>query len=88
MTADDSKIRFEGGDGSSADSAVIIRGAEDSMEGISAEYEWLGREYPGATMVQQSLRHEGDRMYDVLQIETQDGASQEIWFDISDFFGT
>jgi hypothetical protein len=88
MTPDDSGVRYEGGDGRSADSAIIIRGAADSMEGISAEYEWLEREYPGATMRMQSLRPEGDGMYDVLEIVTEDGASHEIWFDISDFFGT
>lgn len=88
MTPDDSGVRYEGGDGSSADSAIIIRGAGDSMVGISAEYAWLEREYPGATMRAQSLRHEGDRMYDVLEIVTEDGANREIWFDISDFFGT
>jgi hypothetical protein len=88
MSPDDSGISYEGGDGHNVDSAVIVRGAEDSMEGISAEYKWLEREYPGATLRMQSLREQGGRMYDVLEIETSDGASQEIWFDISDFFGT
>lgn len=88
MSPDDSGISYEGGDGHSAESAVIVRGAEDSMEGISAEYKWLEREHPGATLRMQSLREQGGRMYDVLEIETSDGASQEIWFDISDFFGT
>jgi hypothetical protein len=68
MTPDDPAIRFEGGDGSSADSAVIIRGGEDGMEGVSAEYKWLEREYPDATLRMQSLRQEGSCMYDVLEI--------------------
>lgn len=88
MTPDDSGFSFEGGDGSSAESAVVIRGAEDSMEGISAEYAWLEREYPHVTVRMQSLRQEASRMYDVLEIETEDGSSREIWFDITDFFGT
>lgn len=88
MTPEDSGIKYEGGDGRSADSAIIIRGAADSADGITSEYGWLERNYPGATLRMQSLRQEGDRMYDVLEIETKDGTSREIWFDISDFFGT
>lgn len=88
MMLDDSGIKYEGGDGRSMDSAIIIRGAADSADGITSEYRWLAENYPGATMVTQSLRQDGGRMYDVLEIETEDGASQEIWFDISDFFGT
>ncbi len=87
MTPDDSGIRYEGGDGRGAESAIVICGAADSMQGISAEYEWLEREYPGANMKMQSLRHEGDRIYDVLEFETEDGASRELWFDITEVFG-
>jgi glyoxylase-like metal-dependent hydrolase (beta-lactamase superfamily II) len=67
MTPEDSGIKYEGGDGRSADSAIIIRGAADSADGITSEYGWLERNYPGATLRMQSLRQEGDRMYDVLE---------------------
>jgi hypothetical protein len=88
MTPDESGVSYEGGDGQSASSAIIIRGAGDSAEGIGAEYGWLARNCADATIRAQSLRQQGGRMYDVLEIETSDGASREIWFDISDFFGT
>ncbi len=88
MIPDDSGIKYEGGDGRGVDSAIIIRGAANSADGITSEYRWLEQNYPGATLRMQSLRQAGGRMYDVLEIEIEDGTSREIWFDISDFFGT
>ena len=41
------KITFEGGDGSSFEEAVVIKGAKDTMEGIEAESKWMEKKHRG-----------------------------------------
>ena len=71
--------------------AIIIDGAEDTPEGVSAEYMFIDmiRELRGeeVTLKRQSLVHDGDKSYDRMEIEFEDGKTAEIWFDISGFYG-
>ncbi len=80
-------IRYEGGDGSSVEKAVIIKGAKDSQAGIGAEYSYLKKTFPGYKLRQQSLQGKGGKKYDVLAITTKEGKDLDVFFDISDFFG-
>jgi hypothetical protein len=80
-------LRFEGGDGSSQEKAVIIKGARNSEAGVHSEYDWLRKKYPGYKMKQQSLQSSGGKSYDVLAIRTKDGKDLDVWFDITEFFG-
>jgi tetratricopeptide (TPR) repeat protein len=67
-------------DGSSFEKAVIAAS-------IPKEYEFLREYYPGYTFKMQSLVFEEGKPYDILHIETIDGISKKVYFDISSFFG-
>jgi hypothetical protein len=87
-TAIEEGITYEGGDGSSCDKAVLIRGAKHNGEGIEAEYAWLGEHCPGFRRDSQGLHSEDERHYDVVTIETMSGSPVTVCFDITEFFGT
>ena len=73
-------------DGSSYEKAIVIT-EKSSGKGIAAEYDWLKKNYPGYKLLSQSLSHHNKKSYDVLSIQTADGARKEIYFDITGFFG-
>jgi hypothetical protein len=80
-------VSYSGGDGATMESAVVIEGANNSSAGIAAERKWVTEKYPGFKKVQQSLLHKEGKSYDLIEIETADGKSKSIYFDISGFFG-
>ncbi len=67
-------------DGSSFEKAIVA-------ESVDAEYAWLAENYPGYIMQMQGLREDNGKAYDVLSIQTAEGAEKEVYFDISGFFG-
>ena len=79
-------VTFEGGDGSSAESAVTIRGAHE-LTGVDAEYAWLAQHFPGYRVRGQSVKQQGKKTYDVIEITTRKSAAKQVHFDISDFSG-
>ena len=80
------EISFQGGNGTSITTAVVILGAAGSPDGVAAEYQWIAANRPGAQVLGQALAQNGDRLYDVLTIRTGDKV-EEVFFDITDFFG-
>jgi len=79
-------ITFEGGDGSSKEKAVVVKGAPTGLLGIRAEYDWLKQNYPGYKRKSQALLPSGAKSYDVLAIEMPDGKELSIYFDVSDIW--
>jgi hypothetical protein len=83
-------IRFEGGDGSTKESAIIVLGAKGEQDGVDSEYQYLDLLYgprpTGWTMIQQSLLGDMGQNYDALEIE-RSGKRQAVYFDITDYFG-
>lgn len=73
-------------DGSSFENAIVIQ-EKSEMSGVSAEYKWLKDNYPGYTLISQSLSSSNGKPYDVMNIKTKDGDKKTIYFDISNFFG-
>ena len=73
-------------DGFSYKTAIIIK-AKNETTGIAKEYEWLKANYPGYSLIKQSLKENSKKMYDVMQIKTVDGTEKEIYFDINSFYG-
>jgi len=69
-----------GGDGTSIETAIII-------ESIPAEYAYVRENYPGSSVMMQSLIFIDGIPYDVLRIKTEDGEVLDIYFNISSFFG-
>jgi hypothetical protein len=80
-------VKYEGGDGSSVEKAIVIKGAKNSEVGIKSEYAWLAKNHPGYKMRQQSLKAKDGKRYDVLEITTKEGKDVEVYFDITEFFG-
>ena len=86
------KVELWGGDGLSYNTAIWIKKAKSSMEGIPAEYAYLNTKYgsrdEGHIFMGQSLRSNNGRYFDVLKIKTlPDSTSIDVYFDINDFFG-
>ena len=78
---------FEGGDGSSIEQAVIVKGAKNEFEGVEAEAKWIRKVHPGWQKGAQALLSEKKRYYDRIEYATPAGKTETIFFDISDFFG-
>ena len=77
-------ITITGGNGNSIQSAIIILGAENNLDGISAEYKIIGKEWK---VLVQTLHETDDNFYDKLIVQDAAGTIKEIWFDITDFYG-
>jgi len=80
-------IRYEGGDGSSCEKAVIILGAPNELSGVFAEYEWLDRRYPGFDVLSQALLICNGAHTDALDVRLANGRTIDVYFNIDDFFG-
>ena len=80
-------LSYSGGDGSSHEQAVIIRGARDTETGIDAENAWIRQRHAGAQKTMQALESVGRRHYDVIRLTLSDGQTKSVYFDITDFFG-
>ena len=63
-------VVYEGGDGSSIEKAVVIKGAADTFEGTGAESAWIQSNHPGWEMDSQALLNEGDKDYDRIEYTT------------------
>ena len=79
-------ITYSGGDGSTMEKSVIIKGADGEKAGVDAEYAWLRQKYPGYRMTKQALKSAAGRRYDLIEINTSQ-EEKSIYFDITDFFG-
>ena len=69
-----------GGDGSSAEQAVIVNS-------VGEEYQWMQRHFPGFTPAKQSLEEIAGKHYDVLTWHNDRGEKRTVYFDISGFYG-
>jgi hypothetical protein len=78
-------VTYAGGDGSSLQQAVVLRGAT-LISGPRAEHDFLAQHYPGYEFRQQLLKEQDDNKYDVLEFTTTDGEIKMIYFDISAAF--
>ena len=80
---------FSGGDGLTKETAVVV-GTASRPGGIPLEYSWLREHYPSFKLLSQRLAGPLDReqgqSYDILNIQTADGRTFDIWFDITSFF--
>ena len=79
-------VTYAGGDGSTMEKAVVIKGA-DEMTGVNAEYTYLTRRFPGYKMRQQGVSSKDKHSYDTLEFTTAKGEKKTIYFDITTFFG-
>ncbi|RLC39358.1 MAG: hypothetical protein DRH51_07260 [Candidatus Coatesbacteria bacterium] len=84
-------VTYEDNTGDSIENAIVIKGASGSLEGVSAEYDYLSKKFGECDkdwhLEKQSLIIEEDRFYDRMDIVLTDGSKKSIFFDISDFYG-
>ena len=73
-------------DGSSIEQAVVIIGAPNSSSGMGAGSNWLAQRYPGYKRRTQTVITVGQRTYEQFEIETADGQTMTLYFDITVFF--
>lgn len=79
-------ISYAGGDGSSLEKAILIKGAKGESDGVQTEYDWLAKYMPGWQATNQTLITKNGRAYDVLDV-TKSGAKKAVYFDITEYFG-
>jgi hypothetical protein len=72
--------------GLSCNSAIVIN-ATNEGDGIAQEKAWINENYPGAKQVKQALTTCNDKPADQIDLETANGRSVSLYFDISKFFG-
>jgi hypothetical protein len=86
-----SQISFSGGPGDTLETAVVISGALNSLDGINAETKYLekkfGRENRDWQFVRKSTLQNGDEYFDKIEIELKDLRKKTIFFNITAFFG-
>jgi len=72
--------------GLSCNSAIVID-ATNEHDGIAKEKAWINENYPGAKEVKQELTTCNGKPADQLDLETANGRTVSVYFDISNFFG-
>jgi hypothetical protein len=84
-------VSYAGGDGSSVEEAVVIRGARTTREGAAAEYAYLEQRHgpigQGWFWETHSLVDAGGRTYDEIVIRLADGTVRSLYFDASESAG-
>jgi len=77
---------FAGGDGSSAEQAVVIL-AETEDEGIDLEHHWIFDHYGRFRKIRGGLASAEGKHFDVITVELGDHSEKTIYFDITGFYG-
>jgi hypothetical protein len=72
--------------GLSCNSAIVIK-ATTEQTGIAEENAWIKENYPGAKKAKQELITCNDKPADQIDLETANGRTVSVYFDISNFFG-
>ena len=66
--------------------AVVMQSKGESA-GVSSEYVWPAKHYPGYKMRSQELIFYKNKPFDLLVFDMPDGSKHKIYFNISSFFG-
>ena len=87
-----SKVTYEGGDGKTLETSVIIKNAGNERNGIAAEYDYItkkyGTKFTNWKPVGQSTSTNNGKKFDVIDIITIPGNEKiTYYFDITDFYG-
>ena len=84
------KVQYSGGNGDSYESAVVIGGIHEQHVVVPAEYQYISR-LCGAQdrkwkIVEQTLTNEGDKVYDMVQIQVlATGEKKILYFNVTKF---
>jgi len=88
---DIASVKYEGGDGKSYETAIIIN-AKNEQDGVTSEYFYVstlyGRRNIDWQFEGQSATSKNNKMYDILNISlTKNNQKIALYFDISGFYG-
>jgi len=73
--------------GLTVETAIILEGATNELNGVQAEHIYTSKRYPGWKWRMQSLMDVGDKHYDIIELVGRNGETKTIYFDISSWFG-
>jgi hypothetical protein len=73
--------------GSSIATAIVLPGVQHETQGVSAEYAYIQKNFPGWKPKTQALLSDNGRQYDSIEIAGPGGATKAIFFDITAWFG-
>jgi hypothetical protein len=82
------QIKYEGGDGHSIETAIVIMGAKNSIQGVRAENLWVKGKHADWIKLEQVLHYKDGKYYDELVFRTPSGEWENVFFDITHFFGS
>jgi hypothetical protein len=85
-------VWYEGGDGSTREGAIVVRGAASDLEGVAATFGWmhehLGAKDEGWRLVTHSTgSSDGIHQIDTFDVIIRYGGPRRIYFDVSESFG-
>ncbi len=85
-------IAYEGGEGFSFETAIVIKNAKTTKDGIAAEYAYIekkhGQKFEEWNPIGQSLNVQNGKRYDVIAIQIiSENTTVKYYFDITEFFG-
>jgi hypothetical protein len=82
---------FEGGNGDTVETAVIVRGAQFDLLETYAEFAWLtqmyGQKDSDWTLISHSHGVQRQREIDTFVLKLRDGTSRTVYFDCTESFG-
>ena len=86
------QIVYDGGDGSSFESAIIIKNAITTRDGIAAEYAYIehkhGEKFKDWKLIGQATNMLNGKRYDFVSIQIiSDNTTEKYIFDVTDFYG-
>ena len=85
------QFRYEGGDGSTLNDAIVVRGARSDLEGTAATFLWMhqhvGAKNDAWRLVTHSTGEEGVRKIDTFSVILRDGTHRSFYFDVTESFG-
>ena len=73
--------------GLTVETAIILEGATNELNGVQAEHVYTSKRYPGWKWRMQSLMNVGEKHYDIIELAGQKGETKTIYFDITSWFG-
>jgi hypothetical protein len=88
---DDGDLWYEGGDGNTIETAIVIRGVHEDLLGTAAEFHWLTWTFGRKDLDWQLISHShgtfDDREIDTLELRLPTGTVRIVYFDITESFG-
>ncbi len=80
-------VSYEGGDGSTMEDAIIIKGVHSDEQGTMAELAFIGAHIQECNLTQQALVGRAGRQYHSIKCGTPDGVIHTLFFDITEYLG-